>query len=242
MRMNIAGQEVEATPMSEAQIEAQTVDPRSRMAEMSEDPERGVRITGPTTLRGRRVFLVSGLNPVGLLRLHTPNFKALMLNLSKRCYEQAEAARKCGQDPGLGAEEQERLSMDWMENMAGAIIAARCAIESFANEHLSDEEKGSNLVDDKLKQHLPQKLDKGRPTQTQWWPGLRRMIEGVRNELVHERGTVMQDEKTVDAWNALVALKEPPHELAYRLIKHFLGEEEKWIEKFSPETSLDGRK
>lgn len=242
MKMNIAGHEVEVTPMSEAQIEAQTVDPRSRAAELSEDPERGARITGPAALRGRRVFLMSGLNPVDSLPLHMPNFKALMLDLSKRCYEQAEAARKCGQDPGLGVEEHERLSMEWMENMAGAVIAARCAIESFANEYLSDEEKGSDLVDDKLKQHLPRKLNKGRPTRTQWWPCLREMIEGVQNELVHERGTVIQDKKTVKAWNALVTLKEPPHELAYRLIKHFLGEEEKWIEKFSSGTNPDERK
>ena len=147
-----------------------------------------------------------------------PNFKALMLNVSRNSYEKAQEAL----DERLEIRsDEERLSCDYMENMAVAVVTAVCAVESFANEHLDDEEKGKRLTDEKLKVLLPDKLGVHRPSQRAWWPDFVGLVK-IRNEFVHEKGTVLHDDRTKLVWNKLGKMRNSPNELSCEVIRHFL--------------------
>ena len=67
--------------------------------------------------------------------MHMPNFKALMLNVSRSSYEKVQKALE---EQPESQPEEERVSCDYMENMAVAVVTAVCAVESFANERLDD--------------------------------------------------------------------------------------------------------
>ena len=64
MFTRIGGQDVWVEPMTQEELDAQTIDPRSRMAEQSADPKRGPRITAPKELCGRRIYQMSDLDEV----------------------------------------------------------------------------------------------------------------------------------------------------------------------------------
>ena len=67
------------------------VDWRSRVAEFSEDPRKGARISQPKKLAGRRLFPQV---PLGNLQAALPNLKALMLDQSKKSWEAAQVVRR----------------------------------------------------------------------------------------------------------------------------------------------------
>ena len=229
MLAKIGGQDVWVEPMTQEELDAQTIDPRSRMAEQSADPKRGPRITAPKELCGRRIYQMCDLDEVRGVQLHMPNFKALMLNVSRNSYEKTQEAL----DERLEIRSNgERLSFDYMENMAVAVVTAVCAVESFANEHLDDEEKGKRLTDEKLKVLLPDKLGVHRPSQRAWWPDFVELVK-IRNEFVHEKGTVLHDDRTKLVWNKLGKMRNSPNELSCKVIRHFLREEQaRWLESF----------
>ena len=229
MYTNIGGQDVWVEPMTQEELDAQTIDPRSRMAEQSADPKRGPRITAPKELCGRRIYQMADLDEVGGLQLHMPNFKALMLNVSRNSYEKAQEPLD---ERFEIRSDEERLSCDYMENMAVAVVTAVCAVESFANEYLDDEEKGKRLTDEKLKVLLPDKFGVHRSSQRAWWPDFVELVK-IRNEFVHEKGTVLHDARTKLAWNKLGKMRNSPHELSCEVIRYFLGEEQaRWLEPF----------
>ena len=53
MFTRIGGQDVWVEPMTQEELDAQTIDPRSRMAEQSADPKRGPRIKGTERIRAK---------------------------------------------------------------------------------------------------------------------------------------------------------------------------------------------
>ena len=181
-----------------------------------------------------------------LLILPVPNGTALFLSMSRRSYEEAsKLLASCQRDANhedLLLFKDDNRAIDFLENMAGAVISACAALEAFANEFIPSgfryeiarkdgkcteiyaKEQIERYVslDDKLGRVLPTALGVESPKGEQAWSGYVR-IRRLRDRLLHLKA---QDRAPTPArpdsvWNAL-ATCPPPHLAAKGVLDYFV--------------------
>ena len=224
--------------------QAQTCDPRSWIAEDSADPDRPVAVTEDhPNLGGGRIFLAlfnalfENVPRVRASRLQKPNLKALHLHSAAYHWRRASTLRRllCGKEE-LRDITAEEIGMDFMEAAIVSVYGAVATIDVFSQEIMFDKLKAeaayvggpANLVET-LKDCLPKLTGKPRPTGTIWWEPFRNVVR-ARNSVTHTGATSPEKgEEFAKAWEALLAPKIDPPDVARRVIRHFLNDEPAWV-------------
>ena len=180
---------------------AQYCDVRSRMAEVSRDPNRPVAVAEEhPNLGGRRIFLAS--------------FQCLVRKLAACTSVTSSEAEHEGTSPPLGGvpcwrrasvlygwlrspEEElsdcavEEIGMDFMEAAIVSVYGAVATVDVFCQEVMFEKLRADALSIGKpndlveaLRNCLPGLTGKPKPTRTDWWPGFRN-IHRARNSVTH---------------------------------------------------------
>lgn len=231
--------------LTEEEQRAQSCDVRSRIAELSRDPNRPIFVSEDNSnLGGRRVFLhlfnalFEHVPHVRASRLQKPNMKALHLHSAAYHWRRASISygllAKAGDD--LIDNAVETTGLDFMEAAIIAVYSAVATVEVFCQEVMFDKLDGdARLVGrpkdliETLRDCLPVLTGRPKPTQTKWWKPFRN-IHRARNSFTHV-GTSNpdKDEELAKAWEALVAPGLDPPEVVRRAIEHFSGAELAWV-------------
>ena len=227
--------------------QAQTCDPRSRMAELSADPDRPVAVIDEHPhLGGRRMFLhlhnalFEHVPRVRASRLQKPNMKALHLHSAAYNWRRASTAYDLLRDTnkGMNAHTVERLGMDFMEAAIASAYGAVAAVDVFSQEVMFDKldanvlpvGKPHDLIET-LRDCLPGLTEKPKPTQTEWWEPFRN-IHRARNSVTHAGpSNPDRDEELAKAWDALIARGFDPPDVVRRAIRHFSDREPPWVSR-----------
>ena len=226
--------------------QAQSCDPRSRIAEMSADPDRPVAVSEDhPNLGGRRIFLhaynalFEHVPRVRKSRLQRPNLKALHLHSAACQWRRVEMARESlFSDNHMSEYDVEWVGMDFMEAAVVAVYGAVAAIELFSQEVMIDRVDASpkaisrphDLVET-LRDVLPKLTESPKPTGTCWWQEFRN-IHRVRNSVTHSAGNdVGTAEDVAKAWESLMSPKLDPPDVVRRVIGHFSESEPPWVRR-----------
>ena len=224
--------------------DAQRCDPRSAIAEMSEDPNNPIRVSDDhPNLGGRRLFLdlfnalYEQVPLVRKSRLQKPNLKALHLHSAAFHWQQARdlhlSLTRLNQNL---QEEVEVTGMDFMEAAIATVYNTVAAIEIFSHEIMFDKLKAeayiigkSDSLADTLRDTLPKLTNKPRPTKTKWWKDFHN-IHRARNSFTHTGMKEQErEEKLAKAWGALLKPDLDPPDVARRVMCHFSETEPNWI-------------
>ena len=224
---------------------AQSCDVRSRIAELSADPDQAIAVTEDhPNLGGRRMFLrlfnalFKHVPGVRASRLQKPNMKALHLHSAAYHWRRAEMLyhRLCDTDKELSEYEVEQLGMDFMEAAIVSVYSAVAAVDVFSQEVIFDKlgaaalsvGKPNDLIET-LRDCLPTLTSKPPPTQTEWWSRFRN-IHRARNSVTHAGpNNPGKDEELAKAWEALIAPGVDPPDVVRRAIQHFSNVEPPWV-------------
>ena len=227
--------------------QAQSCDVRSRVAELSTDPDQPIAVTEDhPNLGGRRVFLrlfnalFEHLPRVRASRLQKPNMKALHLHSAAYQWRRAETLyqRLRDTDEELSENEVEQLGMDFMEAAVISVYSAVAAVEVFSHEVTFDKldadplpvGKPHDLIET-LRDCLPALTGKPLPTQAEWWIRFRN-IHRARNSVTHAgQNNPEKDEELAKAWEALIAPGLDPPDVVQRVILHFSDDEPRWVSR-----------
>ena len=227
--------------------QAQSCDVRSRIAEMSADPDRPMAVTEDhPNLGGRRIFLhafnalFEHIPRVRASRLQKPNLKALHLHSAAYQWYRAETLyHRLGKtNEDAGEYEVERLAMDFMEAAIVSTYSAVAAVDVFCQEIMFDKlNAGAQLVGkpqdliETLRDCLPELTRRPKPTQTEWWQPFRN-IHRARNSVTHAGpNNPEKDEELAKAWEALITPGLDVPDVVRRVIRHFLDVEPPWISR-----------
>lgn len=141
---------VDVTPpqkLTTEERQAQTCDPRSRMAELSADPDRPVAVADEHPhLGGRRIFLhlhnalFEHVPRVRASRLQKPSVKALHLHSAAYHWRRASIAHDLLRDTSteLDPYRVEKTGMDFMEAAIASVYGAVAAVDVLAHEIMFD--------------------------------------------------------------------------------------------------------
>lgn len=239
---------MDATHLRKLTVEgrqAQTCDPRSRMAELSADPDRPAAVTDEHPhLGGRRMFLhlhnalFEHVPRVRASRLQKPNIKALHLHSAAYHWRRASISYDLLNDTSteVDAYTVEKTGMDFMEAAIASAYGAVAAVDVFSQEVMFDKLDANVLpvgrphdLIETLRDCLPGLTGKPKPTQTEWWKPFRN-IHRARNSVTHaEPNNPGKDEELAKAWEALIAPELDPPDVVRRAIRHFTDGEPPWI-------------
>ena len=227
--------------------QAQSCDVRSRIAELSADPDRPLAVAGAhPNLGGRRMFLhafnalFEQVPHVRASGLQKPNMKALHLHSAAYQWRRAETLyrRLCDTDEELNEYAVERIGMDFMESAIVSAYSAVATIDVFSQEIMFDKlEADARLVGkphdliETLRDCLPRLTGRPKPTQTEWWRPFRN-IHRARNSVTHAGPkSPDRDEELAKAWEALIAPGLDPPDVVRRAIRHFSDDEPPWVSR-----------
>ena len=224
---------------------AQHCDVRSRLAEVSLDPDRPVAVTEDhPNLGGRRIFLhlfnalFENVPRVRASGLQKPNMKALHLHSAAYHWQRASTLYGLLGRPEVTLSDNavEEIGMDFMEAAIVSVYGSIATVDVFCQEIMFDRlnaasrpiGKPSDLVET-LRDCLPRLTGKPKPTRTDWWRPFRN-IHRARNAVTHA-GTndPEREEEVAKAWDALIAPDLNPPDVARRVIHHFSDAEPPWI-------------
>ena len=225
--------------------QAQSCDVRSRIAELSANPERPISVTEDhPNLGGRRIFLhafnaLSEHVPgVRASRLQKPNMKALHLHSAAYQWRRTEKlyCRLCDTDQEPGEYELEQIGMDFMEAAIISVYGAVATVDVFSQEIMFEKlNAGARLVGkpqdliETLRDCLPTLIGKPKPTQSEWWRPFRN-IHRARNSVTHAGpSNPTKDEELAKAWEALIAPGLDLPDVVRRAIRHFSDVEPSWV-------------
>ena len=241
---------MDVTPLQKLTTEerqAQTCDPRSRIAELSADLDRPVTVADEHPyLGGRRIFLhlhnalFEHVPRVRASRLQKPNVKALHLHSAAYHWRRASIAHDLLRDTStdLDPYRVEKTGMDFMEAAIASVYGAVAAVDVFTHEVMFDKldadalsvGKPHNLIDT-LQDCLPVLTGRPKPTQMEWWKPFRN-IHRARNSVTHaEPNNPHKEEELAKAWEALIVPALDPPDVARRVIRHFSDGEPPWVSR-----------
>ena len=226
---------------------AQSCDVRSRIAELSADPDRPIAVTEDHPHLGRRRMFLHAFNAlfehvprVRASRLQKPNTKALHLHSAAYQWCRAETLyrRLCDTDKGPGEYEIEQIGMDFMEAAIVSVYGAVAAVDVFSQEVMFEKlEAGALMVGkpqdliEMLRDCLPELTGKPKPTQSNWWMQFRN-IHRARNSVTHSgSNNPDKDEELAKAWEALIAPGLDLPDVVRRAIRHFSDVEPLWVSR-----------
>ena len=231
--------------LNEEEQRAQSCDARSRIAELSCDPNRPIAVSGDhPNLGGRRVFLhlfnalFEQVPRVRASRLQKPNMKALHLHSAAYHWRRASILYSLlgNTDDELIDDTVETIGLDFMEAAILAVYSAVAAVEVFSQEVMFDKLDadarpvgGPRDLIETLRDCLPVLTGRPKPTQTEWWKPFRN-IHRARNSFTHVgTSNPAKDEELAKALEALVPPGLDPPEVVRRAIRHFSGVEPAWV-------------
>ena len=226
---------------------AQPCDVRSRIAELSADPDRPIAVTDDHPNLGRRRMFLHAFNAlfehvprVRSSRLQKPNMKALHLHSAAYQWRRAEALYRllCDTDEDLSEYRTEQVGMDFMEAAIVSVYSTVAAVDVFSQEVMFDKLEANGMLVGKpqdlierLRDCLPELTGKPKPTKTDWWRRFRN-IHRARNSVTHVGpNNPEKDEELAKAWEALIAPDLDPPDVVRRAIRHFLGVEPPWVSR-----------
>ena len=226
---------------------AQSCDLRSRIAELSADPDRPVAVADDHPhLGGRRMFLhafnalFEHVPRVRASRLQKPNTKALHLHSAAYQWRRAETLyrRLCDTDKGSSEYEIEEIGMDFMEAAIVSVYGAVAAVDVFSQELMFERLDAGALTVGKpqdliemLRDCLPKLTGKPKPTPTKWWMQFRN-IHRARNSVTHSGpNNPDKDEELAKAWEALITPGLDLPDVVRRAIGHFSDVEPPWVSR-----------
>ena len=233
--------------LTKEEQQAQSCDVRSRIAELSADPDQAIAVTEDhPNLGGRRVFLrlfnalFEHVPRVRASRLQKPNMKALHLHSAAYQWRRADILyrRLCDTDEELSEYEVEQIGMDFMEAAIVSVYSAVAAVEVFSQEVMFDKlgadalpvGKPNDLIET-LRNCLPTLTSKPPPTQTEWWSRFRN-IHRARNSVTHAGpNNPDKDEELAKAWEALIAPGVDPPDVVRQAIRYFSDFEPPWVSR-----------
>lgn len=225
--------------------QAQRCDPRSRMAEVSADPDQPVAVAEDhPNLGGRRIFLhlfnqlFEHVPRVRASRLQKPNMKALHLHSAAYHWRRASTLYSLLRDAKKETSDiaTEEVGMDFMEAVIVSVYGTIATIDVFSREVMFDHleanpthvRRPADLVET-LRDCLPGLTRKPKPTRTEWWEPFRN-IHRARNSVTHTGiGDPEKEEELAKAWEALLAPGIDPPDVARRVIRHFSNDEPVWV-------------
>lgn len=226
--------------------EAQRCDVRSRIAEISDDPNKPVRAAdNHPNLGGRRLFLhlfntlFEQVPRVRKSQLQKPNMKALHLHSAAFHWQRAQDLYNSLTDKNKEMQQDavEEIGMDFMEAIIISVYSTIASIDVFSQEIMFEKldaeaqpiGKPDSLVDT-LRLVLPKLTNKSKPTQTAWWQDFRN-IHRARNSFTHT-GMKKQEreEQLAKAWEALLRPNLDPPDVVRRVICHFSVTDPAWIQ------------
>lgn len=223
----------------------QYCDVRSRIAELSADPDRPITVTNDhPNLGGRRMFLhlfnalFEHVPRVRKSQLQKPNMKALHLHSATYHWRRARSLYSLlvNTDKELESYEVEEIGMDFMEAAIVSVYSATATVDVFSQEVMVDKldaearsvGKPKDLVET-LRDCLPVLTGKSRPTGTAWWNRFRN-IHRARNSFTHAGiSNPEKEEELAKAWEALIDPDLDPPDVVRRVIRHFSDDEPAWV-------------
>ena len=223
----------------------QYCDVRSRIAELSADPDRPIAVTNDhPNLGGRRMFLhlfnalFEHVPCIRASQLQKPNMKALHLHSATYHWRCAQGLYSLliNTDKELESYEVEKIGMDFMEAAIISVYSATATVDAFSQEVMVDKldagarsvGKPKDLVET-LRDCLPALTGKPKPTGTAWWKRFRN-IHRARNSFTHAGiNNPEKEEELAKAWEALIDLNLDPPDVVRRVIRHFSDDEPAWV-------------
>lgn len=233
--------------LTEEEQRAQSCDVRSRIAELSADPDRPISVTEDhPNLGGRRISLhlhnalSKNVPRVRASRLQKPNMKALHLHSAAYHWRRASIAYDLlrGTNNKVDDVTLEPLGMDFMEAEIVSVYGAVAAVDLFCQEVMFDKldaeaipvAKPPTLIET-LRDCMPGLTGKPKPTQTRWWEPFKN-IHRARNSVTHVNlNNPDKDEEFAKAWEALIAPTIDPPDVVQRAIRHFSNGEPPWVSR-----------
>lgn len=241
---------VDVTHLRKLTIEqqrAQSCDVRSRIAELSADPDQPIAVADDHPNLGRRRIFLHAFNAlfenvprVKSSRLQKPNMKALHLHSAayQWCRAQSLYRLLCDTDEELNDHKIEQVGMDFMEAAIVSVYSAVAAVDVFSQEVMFDKleangqfvGKPQDLIET-LRDCLPQLTGKPKPTKAKWWRPFRN-IHRARNSVTHAGpNRPEKDEELAKVWDALIAPDLDLPDVVRRVISHFSNVEPPWVSR-----------
>ena len=212
-----------------------------------DDPNVGEHLGGHRVFLFAENMLYERVQHLRRYPLHSPNLKALHLNVCVISTQTAAIARgdfEIAIENGDN-ESAETESMNFMESTVMAMYSGIATLDVFANEKIGkkldrDRDKAKELMlkplDEKLGEILPELVRVTQPKRTRWWPEFQ-AIRSARNSLTHGAPEAGENqEKTAQAWSKMLGLQRDIPHVVVAAMNHYVQVQPPWWDAILPQS------